>query len=105
MGCMQSAASWFSRTEGWKGFIGVGSLTDISSAPKAIPISMLPLVIWFAMSCVAFNPDEQNRFTVDAAVVVGKPAARAAARTLYAALPSLTYNADQNLPVYRPLGP
>lgn len=52
---------------------------------------MLPSLIWFAMSCTAFKPDEQNRFTVEAATVLGKPAARDAARSLYAALPSLTF--------------
>ena len=43
------------------------------------------------MSWVALRPEEQNRFTLEAAVVLGKPAAREAARTRYAALPSLTY--------------
>jgi hypothetical protein len=37
--------------------------------------------IWFAMSCTALRPEEQNRFTEEAAVVFGKPAAREAART------------------------
>jgi hypothetical protein len=52
---------------------------------------MLPKAIWFAISCVALRPEEQNRFTVEAAVVFGKPAARAAARSLYALLLSDTY--------------
>jgi hypothetical protein len=56
----------------------------------AIPISMLPFDIWLAMSCVAFRPEEQNRFTEEAAVVFGNPAASEAARTMYAAFPSLT---------------
>ena len=43
---------------------------------------MLPVVIWFAMSCTAFRPDEQKRLTQLAAVVLGKPAAREAARIM-----------------------
>jgi hypothetical protein len=62
----------------------------------AIPMSMLPLEIWFAMSCVALRPEEQKRFTVEAAVVLGKPAASAAARTRYAAFPSLTWLVLEN---------
>jgi len=90
MGCMQSAASWFLRSSGWKGRSRRSPPTDIISAPRAIPMSMLPEAIWFATSWVALRPEEQNRFTVEAAVVLGNPAARAAARTRYAALPSLT---------------
>ncbi len=90
MGCMQSCASWFWKTSGWKGFSRRSPPMDIISAPMAMPISMLPEAIWFAMSCVALSPEEQNRFTVEAAVVFGKPAASAAARSLYAALPSET---------------
>lgn len=52
---------------------------------------MLPVLIWFAMSCTALRPDEQKRFTEEAPVVLGNPAARAAVRTVNAALPSLTY--------------
>jgi hypothetical protein len=44
-------------------------------------MSMEPLEIWFAISWVAFRPEEQKRLTVEAAVVLGNPAARAAART------------------------
>lgn len=43
------------------------------------------------MSCTAFKPEEQKRFTDEAAAVLGKPAARDAARTKYAALLSLTF--------------
>jgi hypothetical protein len=57
----------------------------------AIPISIEPLEIWFAISWVALRPEEQKRFTVEAAVVFGNPAARAAARRTYAAFPSETY--------------
>jgi len=89
MGCMQSAASWFLKISGWKGSIrSPPSLID--SAPIAIPMSMLPSAIWFAMSCVALSPDEQNLFTEDAPEVLGIPAAREAARTMYAAFPLLT---------------
>jgi hypothetical protein len=42
------------------------------------------------MSAVALRPEEQKRLTLDAPEVLGKPAARAAARSLYAALPSET---------------
>jgi len=53
----------------------------MDSAPRARPISMLPVAIWFAMSCVALRPDEQKRLTEEALVVLGKPAERRAART------------------------
>jgi hypothetical protein len=52
---------------------------------------MLPAIIWLAMSWTALSPEEQKRLTEDAAVVLGKPAARAAARILYAAFESLTF--------------
>lgn len=42
---------------------------------------------------MAFSPDEQKRFTVLAAAVLGKPAASEAARSLYVALPSETCDA------------
>ena len=58
---------------------------------------MLPLEIWLAMSWVALRPEEQNRLTVEAAVVLGKPAASEAARTRYAALASLTCSALENV--------
>ena len=48
----------------------------------ATPHSMLPAVIWLAISCTAFRPEEQKRLTEDAALVVGKPAAREAARAM-----------------------
>lgn len=57
----------------------------------ATPQSMLPLLIWFAISCSALRPDEQNRLTDEAPEVLGNPAAKAAARTMFAALPLLTY--------------
>jgi hypothetical protein len=53
----------------------------MDSAPMARPTSMLPVAIWLAMSCVALRPEEQKRLTEEAAVVLGKPAARRAART------------------------
>lgn len=80
---MQSAASCVEeRISGWKGFSRRSPPTDMDSAPKAMPISMEPSAIWFAMSCVALSPEEQKRFTVEAPDVLGKPAARAAARSL-----------------------
>jgi len=42
------------------------------------------------MFCVAAKPDEQNRLTLHAAVVLGNPAARAAARPNCVAWPSRT---------------
>jgi hypothetical protein len=42
------------------------------------------------MSSIALRPEEQKRFTEEAVVVLGKPAARAADRTLKAALLSET---------------
>lgn len=67
-------------------------MPDINSAPIAIPHSMCPRLIWFAISWTALRPEEQNRLTEAAAVVLGKPAARDAARTKYAALCSLTWS-------------
>jgi hypothetical protein len=60
------------------------------SAPMAMPISMLPLVMALAMSAVALRPEEQKRLTELAPAVLGKPAARAAVRSLYEALGSRT---------------
>lgn len=54
------------------------SLND--SAPTTIPTSMIPVRISFAICCVAVKPDEQKREMLDAAEVLGKPAARVAAR-------------------------
>lgn len=89
MGCRQSTASWVFKISGWYGSRrSPPSLMD--SAPIAIPMSMLPSAIWFAMSCVALSPEEQNLFTEDAPEVLGMPAAREAARTMYAAFPLLT---------------
>lgn len=51
---------------------------------------MEPSEIALEMSSIAFRPDEQKRFTDEAVVVFGKPAARAADRTLKAALLSET---------------
>jgi hypothetical protein len=42
---------------------------------------MAPVWICAAMSWTALRPEEQKRLTLLAAVVVGKPAARQAART------------------------
>lgn len=56
-----------------------------------MPTWIEPELMALAMSCVALRPDEQNRFSEYAAAVLGKPAARAAARSLYAALPSETW--------------
>ena len=63
---------------------------DADSAPTAMPMSIDPVTIWFAMSWVAFNPDEQNLAVEDAEVVLGKPAASAAALQYRPALPSRT---------------
>lgn len=52
----------------------------------AIPTSMEPAMIWFAICWMASNPEEQKRLAIDAAVVSGKPAARTAERARYAAL-------------------
>lgn len=43
---------------------------------------MLPVAIWLAICCTARRPDEQKRLAEETAVVLGKPAARAAARAL-----------------------
>ncbi len=48
------------------------------SAPTAIPTSIEPANIWFAMVCTANKPEEHHRLTVETAVVTGKPAAMAA---------------------------
>jgi len=53
----------------------------MDSAPMATPTEMEPWAIWSATSWTALSPDEQKRLTEEAAVVLGKPAARAAART------------------------
>lgn len=55
-----------------------------------MPTEMEPLEIEWAMSAMAFRPEEQKRLTEEAPAVLGKPAAREAARTLYAALLSET---------------
>jgi hypothetical protein len=46
----------------------------------ATPQLMDPAAIWLAMSCVALSPELQKRLHELAAVVLGKPAARRAAR-------------------------
>ena len=61
------------------------------SAPTAIPISISPDAIAFAISCVAFRLEEQKRAVEEAPVVLGNPAARDAARKYRPALPSSTY--------------
>lgn len=82
IGCKQSLASWFSMTAGWKGLAPrPSSELLIDSAPIATPISMLPILIWLAMSCTDFSPEEQKRLTEEPPVVLGKPAASDAART------------------------
>lgn len=81
MGKRQSFASWLAfRMSSSKARLkrSLPSLSD--SAPMAIPISIVPVMISFAMCCVAVKPDEQNRAAVEAAVVLGKPAASEAAR-------------------------
>lgn len=90
MGCLQSAASWLASISGEKTVLSPVAF-DMLSPPSAMPMSMLPVVIWLAMSCTALSPDEQNRFTALAPEVCGKPAASMAARTLYAAPMSPTF--------------
>jgi len=70
---------------------GSGLEVDMLSAPMATPISMLPVWICAAMSWIAFRPEEQKRFTLLAAVVLGRPAAREAARAMEAARGLLTW--------------
>lgn len=48
----------------------------------AMPTSMEPDEMAWAMSAVALRPEEQKRLMDEALVVLGKPAARAAARAL-----------------------
>lgn len=82
MGIMQSAASWVPLIiSSTNGRVRRSPPVLMDSAPRARPISMLPVAIWFAMSCVALRPDEQKRLTEEALVVLGKPAERRAART------------------------
>jgi hypothetical protein len=57
------------RISSWKGFSRRSPPSDMDSAPMAIPTSMLPLEIWFAMSWTALRPEEQKRFTDEAAAV------------------------------------
>jgi hypothetical protein len=51
---------------------------------------MDPLPIAWAMSATALRPEEQKRFRLEQLAVLGKPAASAAARSLYEALLSET---------------
>lgn len=95
MGCMQSAASWLlATTASSKGLSRRSPPIDMFSAPQAMPTSMEPEEMAWAMSAVALRPEEQNRLTELAPAVLGKPAARAAARSLYAALASETCEAQ-----------
>ncbi|RBQ78289.1 hypothetical protein VDGD_21234 [Verticillium dahliae] len=50
------------------------------STPAPMPISIMPDLIWLIMSMEACRPEEHWRLRVRTAVVVGKPATRAAAR-------------------------
>ena len=78
---MQSFASSFEvMISSAKGRLSRSVFSLRDSAPTAIPISMVPVMISFAMCWVAVKPDEQNRLELEAAEVFGKPAARAAAR-------------------------
>jgi len=83
MGCMQSSDSWLclvtSPSNGWS---RASPPTVIDSAPRAMPISIEPVVIACAISAVALRPEEQKRLTEEAPAVLGKPAERAAARSL-----------------------
>lgn len=64
MGCIQSAASWlWAMTASSKGFSRRSPPWDMLSAPQAMPTSMEPLEMEWAMSAVAFRPEEQKRFT------------------------------------------
>ena len=78
---MQSADSGLLMMASWKGE-GGGPPSDMDSAPMATPTSMLPVAIWAAMSWTAFRPEEQKRLTEEAAEVLGRPAAREAARAM-----------------------
>jgi hypothetical protein len=55
-----------------------------------MPMVIEPPEMALEMSSIALRPEEQKRFTEEAVVVLGKPAARAADRTLKAALLSET---------------
>lgn len=57
----------------------------MDSAPTAIPTSIDPAMIWFAICWIAKSPEEQKRLAIEAAVVTGKPAASTAERARYAA--------------------
>jgi hypothetical protein len=48
----------------------------------AMPTAMEPVEMACAMSAVALRPEEQKRLTEEAPAVLGKPAAREAARAL-----------------------
>lgn len=83
IGCMQSAASWdWLTTASSKGFSRASPPMLMLSAPSAMPTSIEPVVMALAISAVAWRPEEQNRFMEEAPAVLGKPAARAAARSL-----------------------
>lgn len=58
------------------------ALVLILSAPTAMPTSMEPARIWFAIFWMASRPEEQKRLETEAAVVAGKPAARTAERAM-----------------------
>src|SRR3569833_3492842 len=72
MGCRQSWVSWLRRvTFSSKGLTMPSPPAVMDSAPMAMPISMPPVAIWWAMSAVALSPDEQKRFTDNAPCVLG----------------------------------
>lgn len=53
---------------------------DMDSTPAPMPISIMPLLIWFATSTQAWRPEEHCLLRVRTAVASVKPATRAAAR-------------------------
>lgn len=57
------------------------------SAPAPIPISIIPALIWLAMSMQACRPDEHCRLRARTAVSSVKPATKAAARNSVAPAP------------------
>lgn len=62
IGSMQSAASWlWEVTASSNGLSRLSPPIDIASAPMAIPTSILPVVMAFAMSAVALRLEEQKR--------------------------------------------
>ena len=74
MGCMQSLALGSLRISSWKGLARRSPPAVMDSAPTARPHSMLPMLIWLAMSWTALRPEEQKRLTDEAPAVVEYPA-------------------------------